>query len=90
MAIAPAGPVSAIGAARSGLSGARTQAAEAAHRIVAAGAPPADPLPTGLPAAPDLGPAMVDLIAARRAYAANADGLRTAAALQDERAARLA
>jgi hypothetical protein len=78
------GPVTAIGAALGGLRRAAGQATEAAGRIAAAGAPPADPLPNGVPDVPDLGRAAVDLIAARRAYQANAAVVRTADAMADE------
>jgi hypothetical protein len=84
------GPVTAIGAALGGLRRAGSQAADAAQRIVAAGARPADPLPFGVPETPDLGRAAVDLVAARQAYAANAAVVRTADAMEGELVRRMA
>jgi hypothetical protein len=84
------GPVTAIGAALGGLRRAGAAAEDAARRIAASGAPPADPLPFGVPAAPDPGRAAVDLIAARQAYAANAAVVRTADAMAGEGLSRRA
>jgi hypothetical protein len=78
------GPVTAIGAALGGLRRAGTAAQDAAQRIAAAGAPPADPLPFGVPETPDLARAAVDLVAGRQAYAANAAVVRTADAMAGE------
>lgn len=78
---APAGTP--LSAALRGLQRAGTQAAEAAERIAGAGAA-ASPTPgavfEALREAPDAGRAAVDLLVARRAYAANAAVLRSAAA----------
>jgi flagellar hook protein FlgE len=88
MAIQPiiSGQATAMAAARGGLLRAGAQAADAAGRI-AAGASPLAGIPADVSAqavlqaaaaAPDLAGAMVDLLQAKQAYAANAVVLRSA------------
>jgi flagellar hook protein FlgE len=86
------GPAGAIAAAARGLHRAGTQAADAAGRIAAAGAPPISMAGDGaargaleaVAAAPDLAGGMVDLLLARQAYAANAMVMRSADEMAEE------
>jgi len=75
-----------MASALQGLQRAAAQAGDAAGRIAASGAPmpsAASPAMTeAMESAPDLARASIDLLAARRAYQANAVTLRTADAME--------
>lgn len=89
-----AGLPAATAAAARGLQMAGARFADSATRIALAGAVPAAAPPEAAARAaieaPDLGRAMVDMIQARQAYAANAVVLRTADEAMDELVRRTA